>query len=81
VLAARKSNNHPAQLVVCVCNDGYEVSLELRELYRATPDTRAACHHLLRVLDETGQDYLYPRDFFVPIELPKAIERVLFASA
>ena len=81
MIASRESNNDPTELVVCVRNDGYEVSLERRKLYRATPDTRAARHRLLRVIDESGEDYLYPRDFFLPIELPKAIARVLFALA
>jgi hypothetical protein len=67
--------------VVCVRNDGYDVSLELRKIYQVVPDTGAARHRLLRVIDESGEDYLYPRNFFLPIELPKAVERAVFAAA
>jgi hypothetical protein len=69
------------EFVVCVRNEGYEVSLELRKIYQTIPDTGAARHHLLRVVDESGEDYLYPEDFFLPIELPKAIEKALLAVA
>ena len=69
------------QFVVCVRNGGCEASLELRKIYQATPDTGPARHHLLRVIDESGEDYLYPQDFFLPIELPKAVEKVLMAVA
>jgi hypothetical protein len=67
--------------VVCVRNEGYEVSLELRKIYRTIPDTSAERHHLLKVIDESGEDYLYPSDFFLPIELPKALERAVLAVA
>ncbi len=67
--------------VVCVNNKGYQASLELRKIYEAIPDTGAARHHLLRVIDDSGEDYLYPKSFFLPIELPKANARVLFALA
>ena len=74
-------NRHANEFVVCVRNDGYEVSLELRKIYQVVPDTGAARHRLLRVIDESGEDYLYPRDFFLSIELPKAVERALLAAA
>jgi hypothetical protein len=74
-------NKHNNDFVVCVRNDGYEVSLELRKIYQVVPDTGAARHRLLRVIDESGEDYLYPRDFFLPIELPRAVERALLAVA
>ena len=67
--------------VVCVRNEGYEVSLELRKIYRTIPDTSAERHHLVKVIDESGEDYLYPNDFFLPIELPKALERAVLAVA
>ena len=58
------------KLVVCVKNDGYHVSLEKRKIYVALSDDVAAEHGLMRVVDESGEDYLYPREFFAPIELP-----------
>ncbi len=67
------------QFVVCINNEEYPASLELRKIYQVLPDTRAAEHQLVRVIDESGQDYLYPTDYFVPIELPQPVERA-FAS-
>ena len=69
------------EFVVCVRNEGYEAALELRKICQSIPDTSAESHHLLRVVDESGEDYLYPRDFFMPIELPKTVERAVLAVA
>jgi hypothetical protein len=70
-----------SSFVLCVKNRGYPASLELRKIYRALPDPEGARHGLARVIDESGEDYLYPVDFFIPIELPKAVnQRALFAS-
>lgn len=68
------------QFVVCVNNEDYPASLELRKIYQVIPDTHAAEHLLIRVIDESGEDYLYPADCFVPIELPQAVEKA-FALA
>jgi len=67
------------EFVVCIRNEGYETSLELHKIYRALPDTSAERHQLLKVIDESGEDYLYPQDFFLPIELPKAVEKAVLA--
>ena len=69
------------ELVVCVKNAGYAVSLELRKLYVALPDADAAKHKQLRVIDESGEDYLYPQDFFVAVELPQALRRRVLQAA
>ena len=69
-----KQHNLETQFVVCVKNEGYPASLELRKIYQALPDVRAAEHRLIRVIDESGEDYLYPANYFVPIELPQAVE-------
>ena len=66
--------------VVCIKNEGYAASLELRKIYEVIPDERAADHQMIRVVDESGEDYLYPSDFFIPIDLPKPIERALALS-
>jgi hypothetical protein len=58
------------QFVVCLRNEGYEVSLERRKIYQVLPDADAAKHKQLRVIDESGEDYLYPQKLFAPIELP-----------
>ena len=63
--------------VVCIKNEGYAASLELRKIYEKRPDERAAEHQMIRVIDESGEDYLYPSDFFVPIDLPKPVEDAL----
>ena len=72
-------NKRTNEFVVCVRNEGYEASLELRKIYQAIPDTGAARHHLLRVVDESGEDYLYPEDFFLSVDLPKPVEKALLA--
>jgi hypothetical protein len=68
------ANQHFA---ICVCNDEYPASLELRKLYPVLPDAFADEHDMIRVVDESGEDYLFPRAYFVPVELPRIIERVL----
>jgi len=60
------------QFVVRVKNKNYSASLELRKLYRALPDPAAAKLGQSRVVDESGEDYLYPEEYFVPIQLPQA---------
>lgn len=55
--------------VVCLKNKGYEVSLEPRKTYQVVPDLDATKHRQLRVIDESGEDYLYPEDYFTPSEL------------
>lgn len=62
---------------VCVCNDGYPASLELRKLYPVLADAFADDHHMIRVIDESGEDYLFPDTYFVRVELPRAIEQAL----
>ncbi len=71
--------NH--KFVVCVQNEDYGVSLELRKLYEVLPDNDAASDGYLRVIDESGEDYLYPENWFAPIELPQAVEEALLAAA
>ena len=66
--------------VVCVDNHGYEVSLEKHKIYRALPDQAAALDEDLRIVDESGEDYLYPSARFVSIAVPAEVERSLAAS-
>ena len=68
-------------LVVCVKNNGYAVSLERRKLYVSIADTVAEKHELMRVVDESGEDYPYPRKFFVPVELPNSVRRAVLLAA
>jgi len=66
--------------VVCIGNDDCE-DLEIRKLYQVLPDDAAAADGLLRVVDESGEDYLYPAHLFLKIELPREIERALLPAA
>ena len=75
-----QQNSQP-KFAVCVCNDGYPVSLELRKIYQVLADKKAAKHDLMRVIDESGEDYLYPEKFFVPIRLPQALREVFLQAA
>jgi hypothetical protein len=68
------------RFVICAKNDGYPASLEVRKVYQTLPDLAARNHGLIRVIDESGEDYLYPDSFFAPIELPSALKKA-FAVA
>lgn len=61
--------------LLCIDNGSYPASLELHKAYRVVPDRKAASHDLLRVVDESGEDYLYPASSFV--RLPSSLQRVL----
>jgi len=56
--------------LICVDNSGYEASIEVRKVYESLPDRQAERHNQLRIIDESGEDYLYPAKFFAPIRLP-----------
>ena len=68
------------KFVICIRNEECE-DLEPRKLYRVLPDEAAEADGYIRVIDESGEDYLYPRDYFLPIELPKAAEKALLSAA
>lgn len=69
------------QLLICVDNIGYEASLERRKIYEAVADSASAQKGLLRVIDESGEDYLYPESMFVEVSLPAAIRRAVLHAA
>jgi hypothetical protein len=66
--------------VICVRNAGYPAALEVRKIYKIVPDADAESHNLTRVIDESGEDYVYPAHCFVRIELPQAAKRALVAA-
>ena len=68
-------------LVVCLKNDGYDVSLERRKIYVAIPDAAASKHGLVRALDESGEDYLYPSEYFASVDLPTSVRRAVLTAA
>lgn len=57
------------RFVICISNEGYPASLEPRKVYRELPDPDASERNLIRVVDESGEDYLFPRERFLPIQL------------
>jgi hypothetical protein len=65
---------------LCIKNRGYPVSLETRKIYEMLADPWAATRGLVRVIDESGEDYLYPETYFVPIELPPGAARYFVPS-
>lgn len=68
------------RFAVCVDNTEYPASLELHKIYRVLPDEDAAKDGDVRVVDESGEDYLYPADYFVVIEVPREAVRALNKS-
>lgn len=68
------------QLVICLDNAGYEASLERRKIYVALVDADAEAHGMLRVIDESGEDYLNPKARFVVAELPQATRRAVLGA-
>jgi hypothetical protein len=69
------------QLVVCISNRGYSASIEKRKIYVAVRDPGAEKHGLLRIIDESGEDYLYPKPFFRSIALPQTVKKAVLAAA
>jgi hypothetical protein len=69
------------QFAICVENEGYPASLELWKVYRVLPDEKAAKHQLVRIIDESGEDYLYSERSFIPIKLPQAVEKAMLAAS
>jgi len=68
------------EYVLCVDNEGYRASLVVRRVYPRLPDPEAAKRGLVRVVDESNEDYLFPSELFVPIKLPKPVRKKLAVS-
>ena len=77
----KKRNGTLKQFVICVDNSGYPASLELHKIYTVLPDKRAAEDDYLRVIDESGEDYLYAAKRFVPVNLPEQVKSLLFGES
>jgi hypothetical protein len=67
--------------MICVDNRGYEASLEVRKIYEVINDKAAEKHRQLRVIDESGEDYLFPDDYFAPVRLPSVTKEKLELTA
>ena len=76
-----KANTIVTHEVICIKNEGYAGSLEPRKVYAVVPDEKAEQRGFLRVIDESGEDYLHPENFFVPVELPQATREALHLTA
>jgi hypothetical protein len=77
----KRAHSSPKRLVICIRNKGHAASLEKRKVYVAIPDSAAAKHGHIRVIDESGEDYLYPENFFVPVTLPQSFRKAILAVA
>ena len=80
VFATKTRHHLNSRFVICVDNSEYPASLELHKLYRILPDEDAALDGDIRVIDESGEDYLYPAEYFVMIEVPSQIARAIIES-
>jgi len=69
------------KFVVCINNKDYPASLELHKIYRVLPDEDAADDGDLRIIDESGEDYLYSAERFIPISVPDAVQKSLLKAA
>ncbi len=76
-----KSRKTSSKLAICVDNSGYEMSLERRKVYPVLPDASAERSNFIRVVDETGEDYLFPADRFVLIPVTREVEEAVLAEA
>lgn len=74
-----KENSSKIRFVVCIKNDDCE-DLELRKIYEVLPDEKADADDYIRVIDESGEDYLYPASYFFPVKLPKVAEKSLLLA-
>jgi len=72
---------HKFRLAVCIRNDGYPASLERRKIYRLLADATAEKSGYVRIVDESGEDYLYPAQYFMSIDLPAAVKRAVMHAA
>lgn len=77
-----KTDTSELRFAICVKNDGYVDDLKVRTVYQILPDESAARSNYVRVVDETGEDYLYPSAYFVPVEVsPEAAETLVLTAS
>jgi len=77
----RKLKRAASRFLICMENKGYTVSLEKRKIYVALPDAMALKHGQVRVIDESGEDYLYPKGLFLPITVPQSLRKAILKAA
>lgn len=76
-----KAQRPGTRFAICVDNSEYPVALERWKIYRVLPDRDAARHDQIRVIDESGKDYLFPAEYFKFVELPSPLRRLYRAKA
>ena len=69
------------RFAVCINNEGYAADLEQWKIYQVLPDPDAEKHRMIRVIDESGEDYLYPNAYFALVELPPKVRRLYRSKA
>ncbi len=69
-----------SRYVVCIENEGYLASLELRKLYEVVSDRKSESRGFIRVIDESGEDYLFPASFFMRVAVPDAVRQAFLAE-
>lgn len=77
----KKSGKASPGFVVCIKNENYPASLELHKIYRVIPDEDAAADGDIRVIDESGEDYLYPVSYFAPIAVTELVKESLLRAS
>ena len=77
----QKAKRAASRFLICLDNKGYRVSLEKRKIYLALPDAKALKHGQVRVIDESGDDYLYPKSLFLPIPIPQSLRKAILKAA
>jgi hypothetical protein len=73
----KSARSRSSRFALCIDNAEYPASLETRKLYEVLPDIEAASHRQLRIVDESGEDYLYPARYFRLVTVPPSLDRVL----
>jgi hypothetical protein len=76
----KKSKHNLSEFVVCINNSGYPTSLELHKIYRVLVDKDILDETDIRIIDESGEDYIYPSFYFVPIQVPQIVENSLLRA-
>jgi hypothetical protein len=77
----QESKQNLSEFVVCINNSDYPASLELHKIYRVIADKEAEDEGDIRIIDESGEDYIYPSSYFVPIQVPQTVEESLLKAS
>ena len=80
VFSTQQTETVATAFVVCIDPCGHD-DLQTRRIYQALPDASAAKSHFLRIVDDSGEDYLYPESCFLPVELPRFVQAAIAKSS